>query len=82
LAYAYYTSTSGVPVATYLGSTCGLYGQTLPLAPGTLSSLYPTHEDYVAKMRSAIDAAVKGRTLLAADATDLMARAEAAPVPR
>lgn len=65
-----------VPVASYLGSTCLLFGQTIPLNPVTLSTLYPTHADYVAKMQAAADRAVAAGWLLAKDAADLMALAE------
>ncbi len=71
-----------VPVATYIATTCFLYGQTLPMAPGALGDLYPSHVDYVAKMRAATDAAVKSGILLPIDARELMSRANAAPVPR
>ena len=70
-----------VPVAQYVAGACQLFGVTIPLAPTTLRELYPTHEDYVAKMRDATVKAVQAGILLPADAVDLMQRAEASTIP-
>jgi hypothetical protein len=71
-----------VPVMTYLGNTCGLSGNTLELAPGTLAARFPTHTAYVSAMSASVQAAVAAGTLLPEDATDLMARVQTAAVPR
>lgn len=70
-----------VPVASYLGDVCGLFGATVPLDPATLHELYPTHDDYVAQLREATDRAVEKGVLLPADAEDLLRRAEASSIP-
>lgn len=64
-----------VPVATYLGNSCVLFGQTIPFDPVRLSMLYPSHDDYVAKMQDATDSAVDAGYLLPVDAAELMALA-------
>jgi hypothetical protein len=70
-----------VPVATYMGSTCSILGMTVPFDTTRLTQLYPTHQDYVAKMRRATDAAVARGWLLPADAKDLMKRATTSSIP-
>lgn len=69
-----------VPVATY--NTCFLFGQTDMLPADVLADLYPTHEDYVAKMKAAVAAAVDDGTLLPPDAAELIARADASNIGR
>ena len=71
-----------VPVATYNGSSgCSLSGETFPLNTATLTRLYPTHARYVADMKAAIGRAEQAGVLLPFDGADLLARAEAAPIP-
>lgn len=70
-----------VPVARYASGACQLFGVTIPLPPTTLRTLYPTHDDYVAKMRAATQKAVAEGILLPADAADLMRRAERSLIP-
>lgn len=70
-----------VPVATYLGDACELFGLTIPFDPATLHQLYPTHEDYVAQMQQATDRAVAQGVLLPADAEDVMRRAHGSTIP-
>ncbi|MCU1599478.1 MAG: hypothetical protein JWO22_187 [Frankiales bacterium] len=69
-----------VPVATYIGPTCALFGETVPFSPVQLSQLYPTHQAYVDKMHASIEAAVRKGSLLPVDATDLMHRACASSI--
>lgn len=71
-----------VPVARYLGASCGLLGATIPFDPETLTRLYPDHDAYVDKMRAATDAAVTKGILLPEDAADLMRRATESSIPR
>ncbi|MBV8297434.1 MAG: hypothetical protein JO085_11390 [Acidimicrobiia bacterium] len=71
-----------VPVARYIPTDCGFFGQTLQLDPATLAQLYPTHQDYVADMQAATDAAVAKGLLLPNDAADLMARARGSAIPQ
>jgi hypothetical protein len=70
-----------VPIATYLGDVCELFGATLPFDPDTLRQLYPTHAEYVARMREATDRAVAQGILLPEDADDLMRRAAGSSIP-
>jgi hypothetical protein len=65
-----------VPVATYMGHDCYLQGETIPFAPLKLRQLYPSHAVYVHKLQVATEAAVAKGYLLAADACDLMTRAQ------
>jgi hypothetical protein len=70
-----------VPVARYLATTCGLFGQTVPLSPTELSALYPTHDDYVAKVRVAVQRAVRAGWLLPPDAAEHLRFAERSAIP-
>jgi hypothetical protein len=75
-----------VPVATYEGvaqecTVQDLSGRTAPLPPTTLAQLYPNHQDYVAKMQAATDAAVAERWMLPGDAEELMTKARASKIP-
>jgi hypothetical protein len=67
-----------VPVATY--SACGLFGSTETFDPAKMAALYPTHDDYVAKMQAAVDDAVNGGRMLAIDGEELMDLARASSV--
>jgi hypothetical protein len=69
-----------VPVATYIGPTCALFGETVAFTPVQLQQLYPTHRSYVDKMHASITTAVRSGALLLADAADLMQRACASSV--
>lgn len=70
-----------VPIATLsgLGQTgsafCVLFGTTTPFDAATLQSLYPTHARYLAAVRRAAKAAVRGRFLLRVDAQAIIAAA-------
>jgi hypothetical protein len=64
-----------VPVATYIGPTCVLSGETVPFTAVQLSQLYPTHKAYVDKMFASIQTAVRKGSLISMDAADLMQRA-------
>lgn len=70
-----------VPVASYHGDTCQLFGISIPFTAERLRQLYPTHADYVAAMQAATDQAVAERYLTPADAIDLMTRASESQVP-
>ncbi|GAC1327284.1 MAG: alpha/beta hydrolase domain-containing protein [Candidatus Dormibacteria bacterium] len=69
-----------VPVATYQGYACGLYGMTTPLDGATLAALYPTHQDYVDKMAARTRAAVAGGWMMGYDGVDLVRRACASDI--
>jgi hypothetical protein len=66
-----------VPVATYVA--CGVVvSGTYVFDPATLRELYPTTDEYVAKMRAATDAALAAGYMLPEDARDLLERARRA----
>ena len=69
-----------LPVATYTGGICVLYGTTQPLSPAQLAALYPSHQDYVNRMANAIAASVDGGWMLPADGIDLLQRACASDI--
>lgn len=69
-----------VPIAAYNGERCSIFGETVAFERATLDSLYPTHTDYVAKMRTATDRAVADGYLVPADAEAMMARATASTI--
>lgn len=52
----------------YGGVTCAIFGRTTPFSAAKLSSLYPTHADFVQKWEHAVSAAVAQTYLLPADA--------------
>jgi alpha/beta hydrolase family protein len=60
---------------------CLLSGYYLKLPKSTLSRLYSSHADYVAKYTAAAKAAQAASFLTPADAADGIARAQAAPIP-
>ena len=64
-----------VPVAKEAGDTCGNSGTHVPFSAETINALYPTHGDYVTKVRAAaLDSVVKGFVMLG-DAEDQIDRA-------
>jgi hypothetical protein len=67
-----------VPVASYVSTSCGLGGITVPFNELQLQALYPTHADYYAKMTAATKASAAAGWLLPEDAADLLRRACAA----
>jgi hypothetical protein len=77
-----------VPVATLSGAPapganaiCSLFGQTIAYSPATLTSLYQTKSDYLAKYTSSLNKAIKAGFVLAADRPALLAQAEAVQFP-
>ncbi len=82
------TAAVDAPVAAYSGQPatsgslfCVFFGQTTPLTAAQLSMLYPTHEDYVAKVTAATTAAEQAGFVLAVDAPAIVAEAQDAGVP-
>ena len=63
------------------GIICVLFGGATPFDAETLESLYPSHDDYVAAVTDAADAAVEAGFVLAADRDEIVAAAEDADVP-
>jgi hypothetical protein len=72
-----------VPVATYRGEFSeGGGGNTRAFDRETLEKLYPSHDDYVARMRTATDTSIASGFMLAADRDEWMARVVASPIRR
>jgi hypothetical protein len=69
------TAEIAVPVAKESGELCGLGGTHVPFDAATVNRLYPTHQDYVAKVTAASNALVKAGFLLRADADLTIAKA-------
>jgi hypothetical protein len=67
-----------VPVAGYVGNSCGLLGHTEPFDDFTLRSRYATHTEYLTQLTAAAEGDVAERILLREDAQDLLRRAEGA----
>lgn len=73
---------SGLNSAPHSGKgLCYLFGTTSMLDADTLAALYPTHEDYIAAMMTAVDAAIQQGALLAEDAALIISAADAANIP-
>lgn len=71
-----------VPVAMYESSDCiPMRGRTEQFDEETLHELYPTHDDYVAKMQSTVNDAVERGWLVESDAEHLMRRCRASSIP-
>jgi hypothetical protein len=70
-----------VPTGRHIGTgtppACRLIPGYAPFDAATLASLYPTHESYVSKVKSAAAAAIKAGFLLPADAKAIEAEAAA-----
>jgi hypothetical protein len=73
---------SGDPPADSSGSFwCFLFGSTTPFTPEQLMSLYPTHDDYVTKVRESASQQQKAGFLLAPEGSGFVSDAEKAAVP-
>ena len=75
-----------VPTARYHArmsgpSICELWGYREPFSPTQLKSLYPTHSDYVSKIRNSVRNLVAARWLTSRDGDRVIAAASAARVP-
>lgn len=78
-----------VPIATLSGLPaasgdfiCFLFGFTTPFTPDKLLELYPTHDDYVAKVMSSAREARDARLILEEEEEAIVAEARAAAVPQ
>jgi hypothetical protein len=75
----YYTrSNSTDPMAALI---CSLSGYKVPLKKEILIQLYPTHEDYVKKVKESVEALVKEKLIIQDDGLKIIKEAEQAPVP-
>ncbi|GAA4860397.1 alpha/beta hydrolase domain-containing protein [Paenibacillus vulneris] len=71
-----------VPIARYAVSPFyGLGGYTIPFTTEELKKLYPTHDDYVAKVTAAAESAEKAGIILPYRKDDYIRAAQAAPIP-
>jgi hypothetical protein len=66
-----------VPTARANGIECGNVGAWVPFSTQQLQALYPTHQDYVTKVKAAVAASVAGGFVLPEDAAETIAEAEA-----
>jgi len=73
---------SGEPAGTGGDVWCFLFGSTTPFAPEKLSMLYPTHDDYVTKVKESASKLLDAGFLLDPEAKVVVAEADAAPVPK
>lgn len=69
-----------VPVAGYVGNQCWLVGRMRQFDAATLAELYPTRDDYLAKLQAATTEAVEARILLPEDGAHLMELARNSPL--
>jgi len=60
---------------------CELWGYREPFSAAQLKSLYPTHSDYLSKLRNSVTALVAARWLTSHDGDRIIAAAAAARVP-
>lgn len=67
--------------STEAGYLCSLFGSTEPLAPATITEMYPSQEAYVEAVTVAAEAATDGGYLLSADADRLIEDARREPFP-
>ena len=76
-----------VPFATFIARSPGgdmyrgMIGQQIPFSRETLAALYPSHEEYVAKVRQCLQSLTDDRWIFPQDAAELLAEAEAAAIP-
>jgi hypothetical protein len=64
------------------GILCSLFGNTTPLSAAQLLSLYPTHDDYVNKVKAATSSEQQAGFILPADAPLVAEEAMTAHVPQ
>jgi hypothetical protein len=76
-----------VPFATYIASTTGdtmfqrMIGYEVPFSKDQLAELYPTHDDYVSKVKASVQESVRDRWIAPEHGEEIVAEAEAAAIP-
>lgn len=72
-----------VPIAQYVGSWMDSewLGRTFPFATDKLRNLYPTHQDYVAKVSASSERALQAGVILPYRAQEYIAQAKASAIP-
>ena len=74
---------SGLPATTGgLNFVCFLFGHTEPFTPQKLMQMYPQHDGYVSKVTDAARAAREAGFILVPEEQAMVAKAQAAPVPK
>lgn len=68
------------PTARVHGTECGNVGAWVPFSTADLQALYPTHADYVAKVKAAVETSVAQGFVLPPDAATTIAAAEASVI--
>lgn len=73
---------SGDPAGAGGGSLfCFLFGSVTPFTPEKLKSLYPTHEEYVTKVKASAQKLQEAGFLLEPEVESIISEAEAADIP-
>lgn len=77
-----------VPIATLSGQPmanasvlCRLFGSTTPFTPEVLKQLYPTHDDYVSKVKTAAASARADGFILPQEEATMVSNASASAIP-
>lgn len=70
-----------VPVAGYNGGNNGLSGNTYPFSVSKLQAVYPTHEDYVTKIKAAAGLSLRQGVILEYQVQNYTLAAEVTNVP-
>jgi hypothetical protein len=75
-----------VPTARWVGAKTGAFqclfqGYKFPFDDATLKRLYPSHADYVAKVKASVGALREAGWLSAADGEEIVSEAQAAQIP-
>jgi hypothetical protein len=71
---------SDVPTAAADGIKCSSIGAWEPFDTATLNTLYPTHAEYVAKVKAAVEASIAAGFVLPEDGAETIAEAEASVI--
>ena len=69
-----------VPTARADGIQCGTIGAWVPFTTAQLQAVYPTHDDYVTKVKAAVNTSAAAGFVLPEDAVETIAEAEASVI--
>ena len=72
---------SGAPAGTSGDFWCFLFGSTTPFTADKLKQLYPSHDDYLTKVKAAAKKVREGGFLLEPEEKTIVEQAQAAKVP-
>ena len=62
-------------------AACAIFGGTEPFSADVLLGLYPTHDDYVAKVEASVEKAVNDRFMLDEEAAAFLEKAKTSSIP-